>query len=835
MHEPVPDVRRDVMKAQDIISEVGHNVTNTQVMVSNMHRAMVEGREGGDGKNLSVSDTWTVPTTERYSLLFRRRTGQQFNSQSARHLTLESSLVRESPPLPPRTFFGRDELIEKIVDLAENLVPIALIGPGGIGKTSIALTVLHHDRIKEQFCDDRRFIRCDKFPASLANFLRRLSKVIGAGIENPEDLTPLRACLSSKEMLIVLDNAESILDPRGTDAQEIYSTVEELSRFNNICICITSRVSTAPPDCEHVNVPTLSMDAAHDTFYRLYGSDDRSNLVNGILKQLDFHPLSITLLATVARQNQWDLSRLAREWERQRTNILQTEHNTSLAATIELSLASPLFQTLGPDARALLGVVAFFPQGVDEDNLEWLFPTISNRTNIFNKFCILSLTHRSDGFVTMLAPLRDYFCPRDPMSSPLLCATKEYYFAQMSVSLNPNAPDFVNTQWIRSEDINVEHLLDVFTTIDAGSDRVWRACAGFMRHLYWHKNRLVILKSKFEGLPDDHSSKPECLFELSRLFALGGDHEERKRLLTFVLKLEAERGSDHQVARMLRHLADTNGTMGLPKEGIRLVEEALEMVERLGDRVVQAQCLTVLARLLRKDKQLNAAQQAAFRAIRLFPRKGEEYRLCKTHRILGDIHKSKGRTEKAIYHLEVALRIASPFDWHRELFWAHFRLARLFYHEGRFDGANTHIECAKSHSVINAIQLAYAMEVQAQIWYKQDKLEEARFEILRAIDVFEKLGFLDNVEGCRELLQNIQGRSWTPRISLINQTPIVSYYRDAISCVYINFPPQAQESNGSNHSSAGPSRSTLRKKIGASSPRPSPNYQKKSRRDYNRL
>ena len=661
----------------------------------------------------------------------------------------------ELPPSAPRDCFGREELIEKVVGLAESLKPIALIGAGGIGKTSIALTALHHPRIEERFGVNRRFIRCDQFPASLTHLLARISRVVGAGVENPEDLTPLRPFLTSREIVIVLDNAESILDPKGTNAQEVYSVVDELSQFKTICLLITSRITTIPPRCRRPEIPTLSMEAACDIFYDIYSDRGPSTIINGLLERLDFHALSITLLATTASHNAWDYDRLAQEWDTKRAQVLQTDYNQSLAATIELSLASPTFKSLGPNARDLLGVVAFLPQGINEKNLDWLFPTTSNGKNTFDKFCVLSLTYRSNGFTTMLAPIRDYLRPRDPRSSPLLCATRDHYFSRLPIALASDRPNFEETRWTVLEDVNIEHLLDVFLSIDPNRDDIWEACCYFMQHLSWHKPRQTVLKLKIETLPDEHRFKAKCLSEIALLLGQFGNYAEQKRLLTQALELYRRRGDSFDVGCILRRLADVNRNLELHEEGIQQVKEALDIFKTIGDTPQQIQCSNDLACLLFENRQLDAAVDVASRALDLVEN-DDEYLVCRIHGTLGNIYRSGKEKTKATHHFEMAIGIASPLNWHDQLFWYHFALAMLFREEDEFDEATTHVELAKSHALDDVFKLGRARQMQAGIWYLELRLEEARLEALQALEILEKLRAERDAGDCRELLRKVE-------------------------------------------------------------------------------
>ena len=564
---------------------------------------------------------------------------------------------------------------------------------------------------------------------------------------------------------MILDNAESILDSEGKDAQDIHSTVKELCQSEMTFVCITSRNRTVPSSCERPAVPTLSIEAAREIFYTIYKGAERPKVIDDILRQLDFHALSIDLLATTGFRNEWDHNRLAKEWNAHRVGLLQ-----GLPATINFSLASPTFRKLGSKAHDVLRVIAFFPQGVDEKNIDWLFPNISrgtgiltrllpprthDGTNIFDKFCLLSLTYRINGFITMLAPIREYFTPKDPKSSPLLRETKERYFTRLSVDVDPTKPGFGEAEWIKLEDVNVEHLLDVFVSIKADAGAL-DACAHFMEHLHWHKPRQTVLGSKIEGLPEDHPSKAKYLLKLSQVFQTLGNFSEQRRLLSQVLPLERMQGNKQRIAETLMRLSDASRMLGIHTEGIRQAEEAIRIYRGSDDKVGQAEGLKQLAWLLNGNKQLDAAEEAVTHAINLLPKTGQEFKTCQCHDLLGDVYRSKGEIERAIHHFGVALKIASAFNWHTRLLWIHYSLAELFRDENYFKNAQAHIEQAKSHVGEGKYFLGRVTQLQAQVWHREGRLEDARSEAVRAKEIYEQLGLANDVQVCMALLQGIE-------------------------------------------------------------------------------
>ena len=119
-----------------------------------------------------------------------------------------------------------------------------------------------------------------------------------------------------------------------------------------------------------------------------------------------------------------------------------------------------MFTSLGPDARDILGVVAFLPQGVNEVDIDRIFPTVPTIHQILDTFSILSLTHRNQDFITTYAPLREYLSTiGDP--GAILSYARDYYLSRMrAVAHQPSLQD---VRWLISEEANIETMLALST------------------------------------------------------------------------------------------------------------------------------------------------------------------------------------------------------------------------------------------------------------------------------------------------------------------------------------------------------------------------------------
>lgn len=315
------------------------------------------------------------------------------------------------PPLPqaPTNCFERDEIITQSLDQLVDLTSVILSGAVGIGKTIMALTILYHSRVKAKFGDNRHFMRCDNLVNSSESFLQRLSSEIG--FSPTKSMQLLRPRLARcPPLLLVLDSVDCVLDPLAAESAKIFTMIEEIRQYKHVCILATSRMAINVPGFHTIEVTTLSREGARDTFYSLCHLK-RSSAIDDVIENLDFHPLSINLLATAVSDHGWDEPKLLQDWGG-RAGLLRTDCRRSLEAGIESALGSPTIQSLGPVARETLEAISAYPCGVEETRVGRMFPTMGSVAEAVNVLCEFHLVDRHDGFVKILSPFRLYFLER---------------------------------------------------------------------------------------------------------------------------------------------------------------------------------------------------------------------------------------------------------------------------------------------------------------------------------------------------------------------------------------------------------------------------------------
>jgi predicted ATPase/DNA-binding winged helix-turn-helix (wHTH) protein len=213
-----------------------------------------------------------------------------------------------------RPILGRDKLVQQLADLTLSRRLLTLTGPGGVGKTTVALAVAEH--LAPRYSQNFGFV--DLTPVSSAQPVQgMIACALGLGAETEQPLHNLPPSLVNRPHLLVLDNCEHVLD-------ETAAAVETLLLNAPLCcILVTSReplraegewVHELPPlrvPHDHLN---LSVDQAmtfsgvalfvarvkeqHPDFVL---SEDDTEAVATICRKLDGNPLAIELAAARVR------------------------------------------------------------------------------------------------------------------------------------------------------------------------------------------------------------------------------------------------------------------------------------------------------------------------------------------------------------------------------------------------------------------------------------------------------------------------------------------------------------------------------------------------------
>jgi predicted ATPase/DNA-binding winged helix-turn-helix (wHTH) protein len=121
-------------------------------------------------------------------------------------------------PRPLTRMIGRDVVVERLIAQLPRRRFVTLVGPGGIGKTTVALAVA--ERMIGSYQDRARFI--DLAPlADVALVPSALASALGVAVSSDNPVPELISFLQDKRMLLVLDSCEHVIDAAASLAEDM--------------------------------------------------------------------------------------------------------------------------------------------------------------------------------------------------------------------------------------------------------------------------------------------------------------------------------------------------------------------------------------------------------------------------------------------------------------------------------------------------------------------------------------------------------------------------------------------------------------------------------------
>lgn len=552
-------------------------------------------------------------------------------------------------PLPPTSLIGREKDVTTVVRLLEweGKRLLTLTGPGGVGKTRLALQVA--TEVLADFTDGAVFVPLApvRDPALV---LAAVANRLGVREQAKQSLAEtLVEYLADRELLLILDNFEQVIDaaPLVTEilaacpkVKALVTSRAPLHLQGEQCVGVAPLDVPAGDDCTLEELETypavaLFVQRARSTNPRFLLTEENRSAVARICQKLDGLPLAIELAA--ARLAMLPPSALLRRLERRLSVLVGGTRDVAIRQQTMRNTIAWSYDLLTSDEQMLFRRLSVFVGGFSADEVEAV--------------CLAGEHLQLDAF-ELLAPLADKSLlvaqaqDGDDTSFTMLQIIQEFAGECLEAS---GEMEVVHSH-------HLQHYLSIAEQAEPelrGRDQgTWLTRLGGS-----HDNLRAALRWSIDS--GQIESGLRMGGGLWWFWYTHGHLSEGRRWLDELLAASEETMSMPSEARAkaLRGNSVLTAELGELAVATQLAEKSLRLFQELGDSRAVATLYTVLGNIARYRTDYTSASRQYAQALQLFRDLGDKGSISVTLNNLGSVFKEQNEYARASELYEEGLTI----------------------------------------------------------------------------------------------------------------------------------------------------------------------------------
>jgi predicted ATPase/DNA-binding NarL/FixJ family response regulator len=666
-------------------------------------------------------------------------------------------------PAEPNSFIGRERELSELRRMLRHTRALTLWGPGGIGKTRLALRLLA--AVADEFPDGAWFVElADLQQADLV--ATRVAAVIGVSEEAGRPLRQTLAdALRARRLLLALDNCEHLIDVCAELGQwllasspglRLLTTSREPLRLAAETVWRVPPLSVAPAgtdpagkDAYRYEAIRLFADRAAAARPGFVVGPDNAAVVTSICRALDGMPLAIELAA--ARIRALSVEEISARLD-DRFGLLTSGQRSAaprqrtLRAAIEWS-----HELLTPPERVLFRRLSVFTgwslemaeqvcsdADIPAGAVLALIAALVDKSLVVPEPALFGQTR-----YRMLDTIREYACDRLAEAGEqerFTDALRDYAVrtAERNMAIGMArvpAPWSARVDVFRRYDIDASNVFQALNWClaqrDAGDVEAalrictavspcWIVWGSFAEGGEWLDSFLALDSAVPAGVRG-------AATVVRAQLALSSDPATAEVLATEGLKLCRDAGDEFWTAAALNLLAEVTLHTGRTDEATAHADDALAVAQRGGDGWNEGYALGTRAALAAQAGKLREAQQLASASVAVMRRIDQQWGAARALLGLGDLARLRGHPGEAHSRYVEALAILREIGARPEIARCLAGLARVAMDLGATEQARRHLtrSIRLSHATGARIGVARGLEAFAALAVHENQPERA--------------------------------------------------------------------------------------------------------------